>query len=78
MRLEGGLLPVADLVDLMVEQWSHPFVQVLLGAMVGVQGDGDVRVLRGHLVRERRERQRANAANASDPTTRSCTVLPEK
>ena len=62
VRLEGRFLAVRDLVDLVREQRAHPFVEVLLGAVVGVERDGDVRVLLRNLVRERGERQRSGDA----------------
>ena len=59
MRLECGLLTMRHLIGLMCEQRSHPFVQILLGAVIGVQGDGDVRVLRGDLVCKSGQGQRS-------------------
>ena len=58
VRLEHRLTAVFDFVDLDVEQRLDPFAQVLLGAVVGVQGHGDVRVFARHLVRERGEGKR--------------------
>lgn len=59
MRLEHRLAAVLHLVDLDVEQRIHPFVEILLGTVVGVQRYRDVRVLLGHLVCERGEGERA-------------------
>ena len=50
------------LFDFMVEQEAHPFVQILFGAVVGVQGDGDVGVFRRDFVREGCEGKRAGNA----------------
>ena len=50
------------LFDFMVEQGAHPFVQILFGAVVGVQGDGDVGVFRRDFVREGCEGKRAGDA----------------
>lgn len=50
------------LFDFMVEQEAHPFVQILFGAVVGVQGDGDVGVFRRDFVREGCEGKRAGDA----------------
>ena len=50
------------LFGFMVEQGAHPFVQVLFGAMVGVQGDGDVGVFRRDFVGEGREGKRTGDA----------------
>ena len=46
----------------MVEQGAHPFVQILFGAVVGVQGDGDVGVFRRDFVCEGREGERSGDA----------------
>ncbi len=62
VRLEGRLLAALDLLRLVREQRTHPFVQILLGAVVGVQCDGDVRIFRGHLMCECGERERADHA----------------
>ena len=58
MRLERRLFAALDLFGLVREQRADPAVQVLLGAMVGVQRDRDVRVALRHLVRECGERER--------------------
>ena len=50
------------LFGFMVEQGAHPFVQILFGAVVGVQGDGDVGVFRRDFVREGCEGKRAGDA----------------
>ena len=62
MRLECGLLASCHLIGLMREQRTHPLIQILLGAVVGVQGDGDVRVFRSHFMCESRQCQRAGNA----------------
>src|SRR5699024_2733999 len=48
VRLEGGQPTAADLLGLQRQQRAHPAVQVLLGAVVGVQRNGD-RVVLGDL-----------------------------
>ena len=60
--LEHRLAAVRHLIGLHVQQGTHPTVQILLGAMVCVQRDGDMRVALRHLMRERRERQRPGHA----------------
>ena len=72
MRLERGLLTVRHLIGLMREQRAHPFVQVLLGAVIGVQGDGDVRVLCGDLMRKGRQSQRSGDTIVDADTGEIC------
>ncbi len=60
VRLERRLLAALDLLRLVREQRPHPLVQILLGAVVGVQGHGDVRITCGHFVRERGEGERSD------------------
>ena len=43
--LEGGELALGDLAGLDLQQRAHPGIDVLLGAVVSVQGDGDAVVL---------------------------------
>ena len=62
MRLECRLLASCHLIGLMREQRTRPLIQILLGAVVGVQGDGDVRVFRSHFMCESRQCQRAGNA----------------
>ena len=61
MGLEGGQLAFGDLAGLDLEEGADPGVDVLLGAVVGVQGDGDAVVL-GNLVGVGGEGQRAGDA----------------
>ena len=67
MRLECRLLASCHLIDLMREQRTHPLIQILLGAVIGVQSDGDVRVFRSHFMCESRQRQRAGNAIIDPP-----------
>jgi hypothetical protein len=60
---------VLHLFGFMVEQGAHPFVQILFGAVVGVQGDGDVGVFRRDFVREGCEGKRAGDAVVDAPPT---------
>ena len=60
VRLERRLLAALDLFRLVREQRPHPLVQILLGAVVGVQGHGDVRITCCHFVRERGEGERSD------------------
>ena len=61
MGLEGGELAVGDLAGLDLEEGTDPGVDVLLGAVVGVQSHGDAVVL-GDLVGVGGEGQRAGDA----------------
>ena len=62
MRLERRFLTAADLLRFMRKQRPHPLVQILFGAMIGVQRHGDARIARGHFVCERGERERSDHA----------------
>ena len=58
--LERRLFTVLDLLRLMRKQRADPFIQILFGAMVGVQCHRNVRIVCGHLMRECGECERAD------------------
>ncbi len=72
------LLASCHLIGLMREQRTHPLIQILLGAVIGVQSDGDVRVFRSHFMCESRQRQRAGNAIIDPPAGDVRPRLPRK